>query len=47
MNMIVKSLVELSASADLLEQRVKRPRTEKEDTMVDGGAGGSGGASFR
>jgi len=46
MNMIVKSLVELSASADLLEQRVKRPRTDKEDNMGDGGAGGSGGASF-
>jgi hypothetical protein len=46
MNMIVNSLVELSASADLLEQRVKRPRTDKEDSMGDGGAGGSGGASF-
>ena len=44
MTTIVNSLVELSASADLLEQRVKRPRTEKEDGLGDGGPGG--GASF-
>jgi len=44
MNMIVNSLAELSASADLLEQRVKRPRTGKEDGLGDGGPGG--GASF-
>ena len=43
MTTIVNSLVELSASADLLEQRVKRPRTDKEDIPGDGGAGGVGG----
>ena len=48
MNTIVSSLMELSASADLLEQRVKRPRMEKEDHSGDGGTSGAGGpgASF-
>ena len=41
MNTIVSSLVELSASADLLEQRVKRPRTDKEDHSGENGPGAS------